>query len=1029
MAPTPHDRSPRFHSDEQPLRSELLSADQMEQYGKALAATHKLTARRGPDQLLPRLAANEAVLIDACNVLTRAVKANRRITPAGEWLLDNFYLIDEQIRTAKRHLPKAYSRELPRLGAGPSAGLPRVYDIALETIAHGDGRVDPDSLSRFVAAYQTVTPITLGELWAIPIMLRLALIENLRRVAIDVAASRLDRDQADRWVDQMRSVAQSDPTSLILVVADMARSNPPMSTAFVSELSRRLQGHGPALTLPLTWVEQRLSESHLTIEQLVQSGNQQQAANQVSISNSIGSLRFLGAMDWRRFVDAMSIVEQTLLEDPDAAYGRMDFVSRDGYRHAVEQLAKKSPSSEADVARKAIELARAAASDPDPRRGHVGFYLIDAGRPLLERAIGARYDGFSELSRLVARRPAAVYLASILALTGVLTAGMIDAATNRGVSGGLLAAVAIVSALTTSQLAVALVNWFLTLQVAPRPLPRMDFSPGIPPECRTLVVVPTMLSSGRGIDQLAEALEVRFLANQDAHLHFALLTDFLDAPEASLPIDAPLLSRAQQRIEALNEKYRAADAEPGDIFYLLHRPRVWQPRERLWMGHERKRGKLGDLNALLRGEPDARARFSSIVGDTAPLTDVRYVITLDTDTDLPRDAGKQLVGAMAHPLNRARYDDAKQRVTAGYGILQPRVMASLPASNRSWFARIFGGEPGIDQYTRTVSDVYQDGFGEGSFIGKGIYDVDAFERALKGRFPENRILSHDLLEGSYARSGLMSDVQVYEAYPSRYSADVSRRRRWIRGDWQIAGWLLPNVPGAGGARPRNPLSWLSQWKILDNLRRSLVPPALLTLFLLGWTRLAPAWWWTLAAFGILIVPSLMASLLDFLQKPDDVPMAQHLAAAARTAARRGVQALFSLACLPYEAWFSAAEILRTHWRMLITRRRLLEWTPSGGPGDGKPDTLAASFARMWFAPALALAVAAWLRAADESSLPVATPLLLLWFVSPVLAWWISRTLTPRPAALSAEQTAFLRQLARRTWSFFETFVDAADNHL
>ncbi len=482
------------------MRSELFSADQMEQHGKSLAAAHRVTTRQGPDQLLPRLAANEGVLIDACNRMTTAVRANRRITPAGEWLLDNFYLIEEQIRTAKRHLPKGYSRELPRLAAGPSAGLPRVYDIALETIAHGDGRVDPESLSRFVGSYQTVTPLKLGELWAIPIMLRLALIENLRRVASDVTAGRIDRDLADGWADQMTATALKDPKSLIIVTADMARSNPPMSTAFVSELSRRLQGHGPALALPLTWIEQRLSESHTTIEQLVQSGIQQQAANQVSISNSIGSLRFLGATDWRKFVETMSVVEQKLSEDPPGWYANMDFVTRDRYRHVVEELAKDSPLSEIEVARKAIQLSHEseARDAEDPRTAHVGFYLIDTGRPLLERAVGVRASIPDALARVASRVPLLIYLGGIFALTGLLSAGMISQASVIGLPPALLAAVVVLSILATSQLAIAVVNALLTLLVTPRLLPRMDFSAGIPPESCALVAVPAMLSERQG---------------------------------------------------------------------------------------------------------------------------------------------------------------------------------------------------------------------------------------------------------------------------------------------------------------------------------------------------------------------------------------------------------------------------------------------------------------------------------------------------------------------------------------------------
>jgi cyclic beta-1,2-glucan glucanotransferase len=1005
-------------SDEQPLRSELLSAYQMEQHGKTLAGSHRLSQGHAPEQLLTRLAENEGVLLETRDLLAEAVKTDRRITPAGEWLLDNFYLIEEQVRTARRHLPKGYSRELPRLQNGPSAGLPRVYDIALEAISHGDGRVDPESLIGFVKAYQTVTSLKLGELWAIPIMLRLALIENLRRVAVRIATDRLDRNSADYWADLLTETAEKDPKSLILVIADMARSGPPMVSSFVAELTRRLQGQGPALALPLTWIEQQLSESGLTIKQLVQSENQQQAADQVSISNSIGSLRFLGAMDWREFVETMSIVEQTLREDTGGVYGKMDFVTRDRYRHAVEKTAKKSRLSESEVAAEAIRLAHESAA-------HVGYYLIGKGMAQLEQLIEVRLSVFEALRKLASRFPLLLYTGAIVLMTAVPTWLMLSKAHAGGLYGWALGLTGILTLLCASHLAVALVNWLATLLAAPRPLPRMDFSKGIPPESRTLTVVPTMLISAQNIEDLVEALEVRFLANRDDNLHFGLLTDFRDAADETLPGDEALLLLARQRIEELNEKYGTSK---DDAFFLFHRPRRWNPRDRIWMGYERKRGKLSDLNALLRGGEHgvAKERFSLIVGNTAVLSSVKYVITLDTDTQLPRDSAWQLVGAMAHPLNRARYDRDKQRVCEGYGILQPRVAVSLPGTNRSRYARMFGSEPGIDPYTRVVSDVYQDLFQEGSFIGKGIYDVDAFELALGGRFPENCILSHDLLEGCYARAGLLSDVMVYEEYPSGYGADVSRRHRWVRGDWQLVRWMLPGVPGTLARFQKNPLSMLSRWKLLDNLRRSLVPVALTLLLLLGWTVFATPLFWTLSVLGIILLPSLIPSILNLLRKPGDVFFRQHLSAAGRSTGMRIVQAAFTLACLPYEAFYSLDAVLRTVWRMLLTHKRLLEWNASGNTGRA---SLAATFRSMWIAPIIATAVAAYLALSRPTALGMAAPLLCLWFSSPLIAWWISRPLARREARLTADQSIFLRNLSRKTWAFFETFVGPEDNWL
>jgi cellobiose phosphorylase len=1004
----------------------LFSAEQMEQHGALLASLHRLAPRRGPDVLLARLTSNEAFLAATCDHLTDAAAAGHRITPAAEWLLDNFHLVEEQIRAARRHLPKGYSRELPGLADGPSVGLPRVYDIALEAIAHGDGRVDPHGLRRFVAAYQTVAPLRLGELWAIPIMLRLAIIENLRRVGVRIAEGRADRDIAVMWAHKLEEVAATDPKDLILVLADMARSHPPMSTPFVSELARRLQGQGAALALPLTWIEQRLAESGLSIEQMVNSGTQQQAGDQVSIANSIGSLRLLGTMDWRDFVEEMSHVEATLRTDPASAYAAMDFATRDRYRHVVERLAKAGRLAEDAVAGQAVALAAAAAAREGPahRTAHVGFWLIEGGLLELEKRTRARPPPGARLRRWLGRRPLLWYLSAVVSLTGLLAAVLVRDAHAHGVAGWGLGALGVLTLLATSHAAVALVNWVTTWFTTPHLLPRMDYSGGIPPESRTLAVVPTMLTSAANVARLVDALEVRFLANRDASLHWGLLTDFRDAAQETLPDDARLLDLLRGRVEALNEQYAEGR---NDTFFLFHRPRRWNPRDGIWMGHERKRGKLADLNALLR-EGNAGG-FSLVEGAVAALAGVRYVITLDTDTEIPRDAARQLVGTMAHPLNRPVFDERAQRVLVGYGILQPRVGVSLPGITRSRYARLHGGEPGIDPYTRAVSDVYQDAFHEGSFIGKGIYDLEAFERAIQGRFPENRILSHDLLEGCYARSGLVSDVELYEDNPSRYDADVHRRHRWIRGDWQLVGWLLPWVGDAEGRLRGTGLSSLSRWKLFDNLRRSLVPATLTSLFLVSWAVLASAWLWTLALLGILLLPPVLATLLDALRKPEEMRLDQHLAAAARTTGLRLRQTAVAFVFLPHEAYYTVDAVVRTLGRLLITRRRLLEWNPSLDVERRGAADLLASFRLMWIAPALALGSAVWLSAYRPAALGAAGVILGLWLASPALAWWVSLPLPRREARLTEEQTRFLGRIARKTWAFFDTFVTGDDHWL
>jgi len=1012
--------SKKYAGGEPPFRSELFSTEQMEQYGKVLAGQHTLGPYTTPDQqLLDRLAENESLLLEIHKLISKAVEANRHITPAGEWLLDNFYIIEEQIRIGKRHLPKSYSKELPRLLSGPSAGLPRVYHIAQEIISHGDGFIDPQNLYRFVTSYQTVTALNLGELWAIPIMLRLALIENLRRVSVKVVSGRIERDLAATWADKMIDISDKDPKSLILVIADMARSDPPMSSSFISELVRRLQGQSPALAFPLTWIEQRLAESYQTTLQLIQDDTQQQAADQVSISNSISSLRLLSSLDWRKFVETMSHVEQILQKDPAGVYKSMDFQTRDQYRHIVEKIAKKSSLSETEVALKSIELAQKQAEHGvEDRSSHVGFYLIDRGLPQLEKLTGVRKS-----TRTFPGIPLFFYLGSISILTLFFVWRLVEKAENDNVGGWQLWILGLVLLICLSHLSIAVVNWLATLIAKPNLLPRLDYSDGIPSESHTLVIIPTMITSPRNIEDLAEALEVRFLANQDKNLRYGMLTDLKDAHYEKSEEDDKLISLAVKKIEELNKKY---PGENSNTFFLFHRPRKWNPRDRIWMGYERKRGKLADLNALLR--ENETKNFSCIIGDSSILKTIKYVITLDTDTQLPRDSAKQLVGTMSHPLNKPFYDPKKQRVTEGYTILQPRVAVSLTGTNRSKFAKMFGMEPGIDPYTRAVSDVYQDLFGEGSFIGKGIYDADYFEQSLKDRFPENRILSHDLLEGCYARSGLVSDVLLFEEYPVSYKADVKRRSRWIRGDWQLIPWLFPVLPRSNGASRRNPISFLSWWKILDNLRRSLVPLSLILLLLGGWTILPSALFWTLIVIAIATVPALITCIVYVSMKTDDVILHQHLKSAGKLAIQQFQQVAFTLASLPFEAYYYTHAILRTCWRLFFSKKRLLEWNSLTNE-DHSDITIGESFRFMWISPFVSIISASYILIASPILFAVAWPFIIAWFVFPGITWWVSIPLLPQGAKLTTRQDRFLKDLSRKTWFFFETFVGPEDNWL
>jgi cyclic beta-1,2-glucan synthetase len=1018
--------------DTELLSSELFSIEQLTRHAAILAGRHHIDQNPGPDKLLPRLAENAHVLLAAYNIVTTAAKPGQRIVPAEAWLLDNFYLIEQQIGMARRHLPRGYSQQLPRLSDGPSAGFPRIYDLALELISHMDGRIDGDNTTRFVAAYQTIEPLRLGELWAFPIMLQLALLENLRRVALRIAKRREEFDAAITWADRMLATSESEPKQLIRLLAEFANADVPLTAPFVEEFYARLEAASSSMAFVQTWVEQKLLEQGVTATQLSETAGRAAATSQISIANSIGSLRFIGATDWRNFVESLSAVEHILSEDPAGMHVSCDFATRDRYRHAVEEVAKGSLQSETAVARAAIVLAQTAAaqSNVHDRTAHVGYYLIDSGRHLLERAVDCRLSLRTRIGRSLRNYCLILYISPILLLTVISSSAILAYLCGLNPTDWRYWLMDIPLVISTSAMAVSLVNLLATHLLPPHILPRLDFSQGIPASHRTMVVVPTLIRQPQEIDDLLEALEIRYLGNRDPNLFFALLTDFYDAPDQFQPGDNALIAHARTAILALNDTYR--DDRPC-IFYLFHRPRLWNPVEQIWMGYERKRGKLEQFNALLRGA--AQTAFSDVVGDVSILGSIQYVITLDTDTQLPRDTARTLIGNIAHPLNRPVYDALKGRIVEGYAILQPRASISLTSAGQSRFTQLFAGESGIDPYTREVSDVYQDLFGEGSFIGKGIYDVDAFRLAVDGRFPENLILSHDLLESGYARSALVTDVNLIEEHPASYAIEASRRHRWIRGDWQLAGWLLTHVPGpsSGGSKASrlpNPLTALLIWKIFDNLRRSLVPPSLLVLLAGGWlTGFGPAWFWPLLVIGLMLAPSLLGSVIELVRKPAERDWLPHLALNGKSALRPVLLALLTLILLPYDTLIYLDAIMRSGVRMLFTRRGLLLWHLPSYANRNARHSLPDFFLEMWVAPAFTIMLALALIITRSTQWLFYAPVLLLWLLSPVAGWWLSNPLVPPLLDLSVEQQRFLHASARRTWRFFTDFVNSDENWL
>ncbi|HJS46574.1 MAG TPA: hypothetical protein VJ773_01170, partial [Gemmatimonadales bacterium] len=910
-----------------PIRGELLGADHLAERARKVARAQRvLRGVRGPRRtpLLVRLDATDRILREAFERLADAADSEVDVSPAGVWLLDNGHVVDEHIDEVRESLPRSYYRELPRLAGGPLAGYPRVYELATSLISHSEGRIDSDNVDLFVAAFQEAAPLGIGELWAIPAMLRLGLLENVRRMAIRTVRRLDEVEEADEWARRILAAAEQGAEVLSDALDEFVADPPERTAIFVSRLLANLRP-SRGLHPPLVWLEQWLAEDGLTAEDAAGQAAERQAHTQVMMANSLTSLRAIARIDWKGVVERRSALEAALRADPAGFHARMTFATRDLYRHVAERVAKRSGLGEVEVAERAVALAGAALQrDPeDLRRGHAGYWLVDEGRAELDRAAGYRPTAGERLHRLVLGHPEVVFVGGIAAGTALAIAIAL------GLAGGEARAawplVLLFTLLPAADIAVNAMNQLVTAFLPPRLLPKLDLNlrGGVPPEYRTAVVVPTLFPSVAAVREALEHLEVQYLANREAHLHFALLSDFADAATESVEGDDAIVAEAVAGVRALNRRYAP---ENGDAFHLLHRPRRWNPQQGAWMGWERKRGKLAEFNRFVRGR--AGEAFSVVEGEVGPLRQVRYVITLDADTVLPPDAAALLVGALAHPLNRAAYDPAEGRVVRGYGILQPRVGVTLPSAHRSRFAAIHSGHPGVDPYTTAVSDVYQDLFGEGSFTGKGIYDVDAFEEATHGRFPENTLLSHDLIEGNYARAGLATDITVFDDYPARYLTFARRKHRWIRGDWQLLGWLMPRVPGPDGPE-RNRLSLLSRWKILDNLRRSTVELAQLALFTAGWTVLpGTPLRWTLLGLGAVAAPWIVALLLAVLRPPLDKSWRAYYRAVAADGATSALQVALAVSFLPHQAWMSADAIARTLWRMFASHRRLLEWQPA-----------------------------------------------------------------------------------------------------
>ncbi|HKY46425.1 MAG TPA: glycosyl transferase, partial [Acidimicrobiia bacterium] len=1002
-------RGSRFEPTDEPIRAELFSVERLEQHARSMAEAQDLSGRPGRLRLIAkRLADNGEVLLSSYRELSKAIREEALLTPAAEWLVDNFHLVESQLREIRENLPASYYRELPKTKTGHLAGFPRVYGIAWAYVAHLDSRFDPEALRRFVAAYQETNPLTIGELWAIPTTLRLILIENLRRMAEAIVLARRLRRQADQIADGLLGVGSSQPGDARLALDRYGTVDLPQP--FAVQLLLRLRDHDPEATPGLTWLLDRLAAEGTPPDDVVNETHRRQAASNVTVRNIVTSLRHINSFDWADFVEGVSLVDRVL--SAESSYSDMSFATRDRYRHTIEALSKKSGTSELGVAMATLELASAQLTDR--RQRDPGYYLLGEGLGQLEARIGFRPGLGLRFSRFVRRHATLAYLGSIAAVAGLALVIPLLTIETAWPWGWVMALLALIPA---TDIGVTVVNRAVAALTHPEELPSLALRRGPTADLRTLVAIPALLSRPEQVEELVERLEVHYLANPDGELHFALISDWRDAEGPELEDDDELLALATAGVARLNRRHGPG---PGgaDRFLLFHRRRLFNPGEDRHMGWERKRGKLHELNRLLRGASDT----TFIDTGHEPPERVRYVIALDADSRLPPGAATRLVATIAHPLNRARVDEPLGWVVEGYGVLQPRVTAFLGAGGTSFFQRVFFPPAGIDPYAAAVSDVYQDLFGIGSYAGKGIYEIDSFEAALEGRIPENALLSHDLFEGSFARAGLVSNVEVFEEFPSHYEVALSRQHRWVRGDWQLLPWIL----GRHG-----PLPPVSRLKMADNLRRSLSGPAsLFTLIAAFLVPGVPVWPWTGFVLLSIALPGLLPLLERMIPRRTSTPGAVRLRRWGTDAWRAVGRLLLQAAFLAHQALRITDAIVVTLWRLTVSRRGMLNWVTAEDAERRFGLDRSAFIQRMGPSMVTGLASSVGAAVVKPEAFVAALTWSVMWMLAPFVA---HRASIPRPVRVAELPTATeqekLRLIARRTWRYFEHFVTSETNWL
>jgi len=989
-----------------------IESDRLEKHASDIADFYsKSKSSNCRKKLMRSLDKSFEKILDAYNFIDKETKNKKEIVSAAEWLLDNLYLIEKEYKDIKRNMPRQYYKGLPTICSDSLKGYPRIYHIAAEIVSHTDGKIDGNIIKKFIKSYQKKSVLSSSELWALPIMIRIALIQNISKLCEEIKYVHKEKIKSDLIAE--RIINAFNENKIEQELKELSKMNIEFNMYFTERLLKILRDNGVDNHNTYLWIDEKLNKMGTNSERIIVHEHQKEANLQISMGNSVSSLRKVEALNWKKYFEILSEIENILREDPLGIYQFMDFESRDYYRHRIEKLAKKLGVAETFIAKKAIEFAKnAELIDEKEYLRHVGYYLVDDGINELISNVRNNEGTIEGIKNKFASNKTGFYLGTIIIGTVFLISLFIYTSIisdNKFILWKYIIAV-IALIVPCSEIVISILNWSITHLVEPCFIPKLELKNGIGEENRTVIVIPTLINSVENVKKLFENLEVYYLANNEDNLYYAVLGDFRDSINEHEKNDDEIIKTALYITKKLNEKYCK---DKDDKFFFLNRYRQFNEKEELWMGWERKRGKLMEFNRLLRGKENTSYNvISSYIGN---LKKAKYVITLDSDTQLPMGVAKKLIGAMAHVLNIPRIDRKKRRILRGYGIMQPRISVSIFSANKTIFSKVFSGETGIDTYTTAVSDVYQDLFKEGIFTGKGIYDIDTFLYMLDGEIPENSILSHDLLEGSYARTALVTDVELIDGYPAYYNSSAKRLHRWVRGDWQLLPWL------------KKQLNTLSKWKIIDNLRRSLLAPSLILIVILNLAGLLPDGTdkWFVASIVALISPI----LFDVSEVVVTPIKGISLSGKIKNGKMVLEQVFLIVSFLPYQAYLMVDAIVRTLYRLFISKRKLLEWQTAADIEKSVKRDLLSFIKSMWGGSIISFIIFILVLNKGTETTLVFLPTCIIWMLSPYIPYLISCENKSTHNILQKNDTEMLRRLSRKTWAYFEDFVTEKNNWL